>query len=226
MPQHKKHDKYTVFTCIKKRIAYKYVKHSATNLNTIIKFQFAGIILCIRPANERWRYTVTPSLIGWAHIQNDTWVWHRLVTSTSIHTGWVDSHNFRHFKATHFKHIEAETRWPAFSRHFHTHFLEWKCMNFDYNFKKFVLRVLKGPVNSIPTLVQIMAWRRPGDKPLSEPMMVSLLMHICGTRPQWVNSMLLYTPSMHVLPFFPSMGVMSTHWVIHQSDCKNWSNVL
>ena len=38
-------------------------------------------------------------------------------------------------------------------------------------------------------LVQIMAWRRPGDKPLSEPMMVSLLTHICVTRPQWVNSL-------------------------------------
>ena len=28
-------------------------------------------------------------------------------------------------------------------------------------------------INNIPALVQIMAWRRPGDKPLSEPMMVS-----------------------------------------------------
>ena len=45
-----------------------------------------------------------------------------------------------------------------------------------------------GPINIIPALVQIMAWRRPGDKPLSEPMMVSLLTHICVTRPQWVNS--------------------------------------
>ena len=26
-----------------------------------------------------------------------------------------------------------------------------------------------------------------GDKPLSEPMMVNLLTHICVTRPQWVN---------------------------------------
>ena len=33
--------------------------------------------------------------------------------------------------------------------------------------------VPKGPINNIPALVQIMAWRRPGDKPLSEPMMVS-----------------------------------------------------
>ena len=45
-----------------------------------------------------------------------------------------------------------------------------------------------GPINNNPALVQIMAWRRPGDKPLSEPVMVSLLTHICITRPQWVNN--------------------------------------
>ena len=44
-----------------------------------------------------------------------------------------------------------------------------------------------GPINNNPALVQIMAWRRSGDKPLSEPMIVSLLTHICVTRPQWVN---------------------------------------
>ena len=48
--------------------------------------------------------------------------------------------------------------------------------------------VPKGSVNDIPALVQIMAWRRSGDKPLSEPMMVSLPTHICVTQPQWVNN--------------------------------------
>ena len=47
--------------------------------------------------------------------------------------------------------------------------------------------VSKGPINNIPVLVQIIAWRRPGDKPLSETMQDSLLTHICVTRPQWVN---------------------------------------
>ena len=42
-------------------------------------------------------------------------------------------------------------------------------------------------INNILALVQIMAWRRPGDKLLSEPMMFSLLMYICVTRTQWVN---------------------------------------
>ena len=45
--------------------------------------------------------------------------------------------------------------------------------------------VPKSPINNIPALVHIMAWRRPGHKPLSEPMMVSLLTHICITWPQW-----------------------------------------
>ena len=48
--------------------------------------------------------------------------------------------------------------------------------------------VPKVRINNIPALVQIMAWRRPGDKPLSEPMMVRLLTHICVTRPQWVKA--------------------------------------
>ena len=48
--------------------------------------------------------------------------------------------------------------------------------------------VPKGTINNNPALVQIMAWRRSGDKPLSEPMMVSLLTHICVTRPQCVKA--------------------------------------
>ena len=38
--------------------------------------------------------------------------------------------------------------------------------------------VPKVPVNDIPSLIQIMAWHRPSDKPLFEPMMVSLLTQI------------------------------------------------
>ena len=34
---------------------------------------FSGIILCMRPANERRRYIVASSVIGWAHAQ-DRWV--------------------------------------------------------------------------------------------------------------------------------------------------------
>ena len=47
--------------------------------------------------------------------------------------------------------------------------------------------ISKGPENNIAVLIQIMAWRRPGDKLLPEPMVPNLLTHICVTRPQWVR---------------------------------------
>ena len=53
--------------------------------------------------------------------------------------------------------------------------------------------VFKDPIDNNPALVQIMAWCRSGDKPSSEPMMVSLLTHICVTRPQWVKSIAIGT---------------------------------
>ena len=59
--------------------------------------------------------------------------------------------------------------------------------------------VPKCHINNIPALVQIMAWHRPGVKPLSEPMMVSSLTHICVSRPRWVKA---YSDR-HVWPFWP-----------------------
>ena len=53
-------------------------KVASKMVNVLCQFQYVvpnmltpGIILCMRPANERWRYNVTPSLIGWACTQND-----------------------------------------------------------------------------------------------------------------------------------------------------------
>ena len=56
----------------------------------------------------------------------------------------------------------------------------WISINISLRF------VTKGPINNIPALVEIMAWRRPGDKSWSQSMMMSLLTHICVTRPQWI----------------------------------------
>ena len=50
--------------------------------------------------------------------------------------------------------------------------------------------VPKGPIDNILELVQIMAWRRPGAKPLYESMMVSLPTHISVARPQWIKAVL------------------------------------
>ena len=39
---------------------------------------FSGVILWMCPANERWRYIVTLSLIGWMQTQNDPWFFNPL----------------------------------------------------------------------------------------------------------------------------------------------------
>ena len=68
----------------------------------------------------------------------------------------------------------------------------FKCIfsnkNISISIKISLKFVPKGSINNIPALVQIMAWRLPGDKSLCEPMMVSLLTHTCVTRPQWVDN--------------------------------------
>ena len=68
-------------------------------------------------------------------------------------------------------------------RHFPDGIFKWISIKISLKF------VADGPINNIPALVQIMAWRQQGAKPLSEPMMVRLPTHICVTRPQWVNSL-------------------------------------
>ena len=42
-------------------------------------------------------------------------------------------------------------------------------------------------INNIPALLQLIIWCRLGDKPLTEPLMFSLLTHMCITRPKWVK---------------------------------------
>ena len=75
----------------------------------------------------------------------------------------------------------------------------FKCTFFNKNISislkispKFVPQVR---FNNIPTLVQIMAGHRPGDKPLSELVMVNLLTHIFVTRTlciKWIFHIRIY----------------------------------
>ena len=94
--------------------------------------------------------------------------------------------------------------------------------------------VPEGPINNISAMVQMMAWRLPGDKPLTEPMMVNLLTQICVTRPQWVS--LTPTKSLHTedtfFPKWPSCAhephiISSTKRIflllVSRNLCKTWS---
>ena len=77
-------------------------------------------------------------------------------------------------------------KWPPFRRR-QLKRIFWNENN-RITIKITLMCVPKGLFSIIPALVLIMGWRRPGDKPLSEPMMVRSLTHICVTRPQWVKA--------------------------------------
>ena len=83
------------------------------------------------------------------------------------------------------KSLRPRQNWPSFSR---GDIYKWIVVNkYTWITIKMSLKFVPiGSINNIPALVQIMAWCRPADKRLSEPMMFSLLTHICITRPQHV----------------------------------------
>ena len=75
--------------------------------------------------------------------------------------------------------------------------------------------VPKGAINNIPAVVQIMAWHQQGAKPLSEPMMVRLPMHICITQPQWfIQSLVFHLVSNHGLKQCSPTLLLDTHLII------------
>ena len=51
---------------------------------------WAGVILCMLPANEGWCYIVTVSLTGWAHTQNYPWIYQNTTLSHN-HTTQCDA---------------------------------------------------------------------------------------------------------------------------------------
>ena len=142
-------------------------------------YECSGIILSLGSISERRCHIVTSSLTGWVNSQNDAGVG----TSSCSWTNQTVTWYFR-------KYLLNSLR-PRQNRHYNADGI-FKCifLNKDVCFPtKISLKfVPNGPINNTPALFQIMVWRPLGDKPLSEPMVVSLLTHICITRPQWVNT--------------------------------------
>ena len=134
---------------------------------------FCGMQLLIHSLKST-KTTVEVSDV-WLHPVSFTWM--QLLTHAIIRC-WISQFPLN-------KHIEVETN----GRHFADDI--FKCIFLNENvwipIKISLKFVPKVQINNIPALVQILAWRRTGDKPLSEPMMVSLLTHICVTLPQLVN---------------------------------------
>ena len=83
--------------------------------------------------------------------------------------------------AVHIWHMEAKTRWQLYED------VIFKCIFLNGNFPiltkiHWLKFITKCPFDEW-TLVQEMAWRRMGDKPLSEV----ILTHVCVTLSEWVH---------------------------------------
>ena len=97
--------------------------------------------------------------------------------------GWCNEHTADNTILSIY-HIVATTNLPVFLQTFSIAFSLIKMYQFRLRFHCYSFEGLQ---LTITALVKIMAWGRPGDKPLSEPMMVIWLAHIWVTRPQWVK---------------------------------------
>ena len=60
---------------------------SVCTLLCVVSLSQTRINLCMHPANERQLYTVTLSLIGWAHTQNDPWSNNQINLLQDLHYG-------------------------------------------------------------------------------------------------------------------------------------------
>ena len=96
------------------------------------------------------------------------------------------------------------------------HFLEWISIKITLKF------VPNCPINNIPSLVQIMAWCRSGNKPLSEPMMVSLLTHNASLG---LNALWLEENGWYLADSFLSCILLNTKfYILIQISMKLFSN--
>ena len=84
-------------------------------------------------------------------------------------------------------HIQAGTKWPPFPRwHFQVYFLEWKFMNFKWNFTEICSLGSNWQYGSIAA-DNVLAGAEAATSHYLKQWWYVLLKHICITRPQWVN---------------------------------------
>ena len=179
-----------------------------------------------------WRiYRISPDLPSQVSVRNLLWVnlealssFRGISASRSFPVTFLpqELESFISYPISSFNRATVNTLRPRQNgRHFADHI--FKCIFLNENVRipiKISLKfVPKGPINNIPSLVQIMAWHRPGDKPLSEPMIVTLLTHICVTRPQWVNTLTASGPFNH-----HGLTLISA-WIRNYMPSKVWDAI-
>ena len=100
------------------------------------------------------------------------------------------SENVSHTQRKTVKHIEVKTKWPPL---WQTNIFKDNLLNRNIwiSIKHSLKFVPMGPIDNSSSLVQVMAWRRTSDKPLSEPMMAQFS---DAYMPQWVDKICTCTP--------------------------------
>ena len=149
-------------------------------------------------------------------------MWHSFCSGCWHLWRWKGYKYFSRDFSTHWDRDEIAT---ISGRHFQMHFWSenaWISIKISQKF------IPKGPAYDIPALVQIMVWYRPGDKPLSGPMMFSLRTHICVTWP-WVirfdqNSSTIMVHVVYLKGFLMHWWVMLFSYVILYFH-SNWHGV-
>ena len=137
-----------------------------------------GVLFHLRPNKtliKQWRgwWFKTPSCPLWHHCDELRW-------PRRLSPAFPDSVVWSFAFWTHW----GREKWRPFLQTIFSDAFSW--INIWISIKILLKFVSYGLIDNIPSLVQ-MAWHRPGDKPLSEPMMVNLLTHIHVTGPQWIN---------------------------------------
>ena len=97
------------------------------------------------------------------------WYWDILNYNGSLFTKWTFCHKIsRNIEVARWLTYWARDKVAAICRlYFHIHFCEWKLAHI----KQYFIKICSyGLVENMPVLVQILAWGRTGDKPLSELM--------------------------------------------------------
>ena len=134
-----------------------------------------------------------PWIFEWIFLEENCWISIQILLIHGVHQGLNDDKSGRRFKNA-YALINLGALNTLRPRQNGCHFPDdifwciflnanvWTSNKFSLNF------VARCPTNNIPGLVQIKAWHRQDDKPLSKPTMVRLLTHIYVTRPQWVKS--------------------------------------
>ena len=101
------------------------------------------------------------------------------ITGTVCSTGCLGQHRRKHQNLCYWPFVRGIHSWPVNSLH--------KGPVMMRAFPCYAIIMVTGAINNIPTSVQIMAWCRPGNKPLFEPIMFRLPMHMCIIQSQRVK---------------------------------------